>query len=142
MNEARPLNPGSDQSDRLDRLGILALFRSDRINPKSGRSDLAAVPAPSGPTGPTAAFERQTEKTTSNQHGPTGPTGPTENRDGAPPDPELIRDLLKERAAIREHLGGQTRAEAEAGALGDVARSTGVVTARLSRLWIIDGGRR
>ena len=60
----------------------------------------------------------------------------------ATPDPELIRDFLEERAAIREHLGGQTRAEAEAGALGDVARSTGVVTARLSRLWIIDGGRR
>jgi hypothetical protein len=136
MNEARPRESRSDLSDRMDRLGILALFRSDRINP---RSDLAAAPALSGPTGPTGAFECRTGNTTSNQH---GPTGPTENRDGATPAPELIRDLLEERAAIREHLGGQTRAEAEAGALSDVARSTGVVTARLSRLWIIDRGRR
>jgi hypothetical protein len=137
MNEARPRESRSDLSDRMDRLGILALFRSDRINP---RSDLAAAPALSGPTGPTGAFECRTGNTTSNQHGPTGPIGPTENRDGAAE--ALALDAFEERAAIREHDGGQARAEAEAGALSDVARSTGVVTARLSRLWIIDRGRR
>lgn len=52
-----------------------------------------------------------------------------------PPDPELIRDLLEERAAIREYDGGQSRAEAEAGALNDVSRSTGIAAVELSRLW-------
>ena len=51
------------------------------------------------------------------------------------PDPELIRDLLEERAAIREYDGGQSRAEAEAGALCDVSRSTGIAAVELSRLW-------
>ena len=59
-----------------------------------------------------------------------------------PPDPELIRDLLEERAAMREYDGGQTRVEAEAGVLGDIARSTGVECERLLRLWVIEGGRR
>lgn len=50
-----------------------------------------------------------------------------------PSDLELIRDLLEERAAIREFDGGQTQAEAEAGALDDVSRSTGIAAADLSR---------
>lgn len=52
-----------------------------------------------------------------------------------PPDPELIRDLLEERAAIREYDGGQTRAEAEAGAMSDVSQSTCIATVELSRTW-------
>lgn len=135
MNEARPLDSRSDRSDRVDRLGILALFWSDRINPRSDRSDLAALPAPSGPTGPTGAFERRTEKTTSNQHGPTGPTGPTENRDGAAE--ALALDSFEERAAIREHDGGQARAEAEAeaAALAEVATVAGMAPEALQALW-------
>lgn len=35
-------------------------------------------------------------------------------------DPEWWRDLFKERAAIREHDGGASRAEVEAGALADL----------------------
>ena len=57
-----------------------------------------------------------------------------------PPDPELIRDLLEERAAIREYDGGQARAEAEAGALNDVSRSAGIAAVELSRLWHLEGG--
>jgi hypothetical protein len=52
-----------------------------------------------------------------------------------PPDLELILDLLEERAAIRKYDGGQTCADAEAGALGDVARSTRTDTEALHRLW-------
>jgi hypothetical protein len=73
----------------------------------------------------------------------SGAVRPIPETSGAmPPDPESIRDLLEERAAIREYDGGQTRAEAEAGALGDIARSTGVERERLLRLWVIEGGRR
>jgi len=52
-----------------------------------------------------------------------------------PPDLELIRDLLEERAAIREYDGGHARAQAEAGALDAVARSTGIAADDLSRFW-------
>lgn len=52
--------------------------------------------------------------------------------------PDLILDLCEERAAIREYLGGQSRAEAEAAAVADVARSTGCAPLRVLR--IVGGG--
>jgi hypothetical protein len=54
----------------------------------------------------------------------------------SPLDRELILDLFEERAAIREFCGGQTRAEAEAGAVGDVAKSTGIYPPTLRQLRI------
>lgn len=39
---------------------------------------------------------------------------------------DLARDLFEERAAIREHDGGQSREEAEALAVEDVARALGL----------------
>ena len=39
---------------------------------------------------------------------------------------ELVRDLYEERAAIRQFDGGQSRTEAETGALADVAKTTGL----------------
>ncbi|MBT8458150.1 MAG: hypothetical protein KJN60_00590 [Boseongicola sp.] len=53
-----------------------------------------------------------------------------------PHDRELMLDLLEERAAIREYDGGQTRAEAEAEALGDAARSNSADPETLRRNWI------
>jgi membrane-bound lytic murein transglycosylase B len=52
-----------------------------------------------------------------------------------PPPSRLVIDLLEERAAIREYDGGQTRTEAEAAALEDVAQTTGIAPAQLSLLW-------
>jgi hypothetical protein len=57
----------------------------------------------------------------------------------SPLDRELILDLFEERAAIREFCGGQTRAEAEAGALADVAKSTGIHPPTLRQLRIGQG---
>jgi len=53
-----------------------------------------------------------------------------------PPNWELIFDLLEERAAIREYDGGQSLAEAETGALTDLARSTGVEFEVLRIKWL------
>lgn len=39
---------------------------------------------------------------------------------------ELARDIFEERAAIREYLGGQSRAQAEAAALEEAAKATGM----------------
>ena len=44
-------------------------------------------------------------------------------------------DLIEERSAIREFDGGQSREAAEAGALGDVARATGLSTGALILIW-------
>lgn len=52
-------------------------------------------------------------------------------------DTEFICDLLEERAAIREFDGGQSQAEAEAGALNDVSRSASITADELSQLWQI-----
>lgn len=41
---------------------------------------------------------------------------------------ELARDLYEERAAIREHDGGQDRAEAEAAAWPEARRAAGITT--------------
>lgn len=54
---------------------------------------------------------------------------------GIPIDRDLILDHLEERAAIREFDGGQTREEAEAGALVDIAKSTGTDTDPLLCIW-------
>lgn len=46
-----------------------------------------------------------------------------------------LLDRFEERAAIREHDGGQPRAEAEAAALAEVAQAAGMAPAALKRLW-------
>jgi hypothetical protein len=51
----------------------------------------------------------------------------------------LIVDLFEERAAIREYDGGQTRAEAEAAAVADVARSTGCAPSLVLRIVGVKG---
>ena len=61
------------------------------------------------------------------------PAVPTENRDGAA-EP-LALDSFEERAAIREHDGGQARAEAEAAALAEVATAAGMAPEALQALW-------
>lgn len=53
--------------------------------------------------------------------------------------PNLILDLHKERAAIHEFDGGQSRAEAEAAAVADMARSIGCALSRVLR--IVGGGK-
>lgn len=50
-----------------------------------------------------------------------------ENRTAEEPFPDdLARELFKERAAIREHDGGLARAKAEAAALEEAAKATGM----------------
>jgi hypothetical protein len=61
------------------------------------------------------------------------PARPTGNRDGAPE--ALALDAFDERAAIREHDGGQARAEAEAAALAEVAAAAGLTPEGLRALW-------
>jgi len=58
--------------------------------------------------------------------------------EAAPPAETCEADALdryEERAAIREHDGGQTRAEAEAAALGEAARVSGTTPGALKRAW-------
>ena len=118
----------------------------------------AMAPAPLAPPGSNAVGPRNPLK---NCDGPAGPTGPTANEvpdvvravfaafepsaggDQAsqqPPEPsqpgpdlEFACDLVEERAAIREHDGGQDRAQAEAAALHEVAASMGLDTGQLRR---------
>lgn len=53
----------------------------------------------------------------------------------APWDVDAIFHELEERAAIREYDGGQSRSEAEAGALDDVAQATGMDRNTLRQIW-------
>lgn len=51
------------------------------------------------------------------------------------PDWQELREAFEERAAIREYDGGQSREDAEAGALLDVAASAGVTADVLRAGW-------
>ena len=134
------------------------LIRPHRAGANWGHRGHGSGPAPLAPPGPNAVGPRNPLK---NHAGPTGPTGPTENdvpdvvravlaafepsaggdqASQQPPEPspsgpdlELACDLVEERAAIREHDGGQDRAQVEAAALREVAASLGLDTGQLRR---------
>lgn len=61
--------------------------------------------------------------------------GPQSSKLQPPCDVEAIRCELEERAAIREYDGGQSRSEAEAGALADVAEVTEIEPQTLASIW-------
>lgn len=130
------------------------VIRPHRAGANWGHRGHGSGPAPLAPPGPNDVGPRNPLK---NNAGPTGPTGPTENdvpnvvravlaAFEPPDDPQarledaraddaidLARDLYEERAAIREHLGGEPRAEAERAALDEAAASAGVSREALRR---------
>lgn len=131
MNNARTPQIRSDRSDRSDPFGILHLFRSEALVVRSDRSDRTAAPRRSGPTGPIGVNPTLPEISEQYQSGPSGPSGPTD---------EMARvgealDSVEERASIREFEGGQTRVDAGAAALAEVARAAGMSPEALLGLW-------
>lgn len=131
----------SDRSDWSDPFGILALFQSDMAPQTSDQSDLPATSVPAGPTGPTAGNLCPAGKDKQKQYSPTGPSGPTVIRTPSAAATFTVAgalDLLdryEERAAIREHDGGQPRVEAEADALVEAAKGAGLTANMLRKLW-------
>lgn len=124
---AEPLNSGRDHRGHRDRIDIVSVFRSQLQGLKWDHRDQTAAPVPLVPP---AGSELGPEKQNEINVVPLVPVVPLKNSGGEigtsadGPVTEAV-DVFEERAAIREMDGGQSREEAEEGALAELTMETG-----------------